>query len=306
MVASAAYAQHGPAAVSPFPRGLSGTIAFQSDARSPGNPNGRVKIYTLELSGGAVAPLTSGDWNDEQPRYSPDGRRIAFTSNRGGSYNLYVMDADGRNAARLTDHGGNDRDPSWLPGGDSLVFSSDRDRGAGRSDLYQLFLPDNRVDRLTRFFEGNAIMPDVSPDGGWVAFAAQTLPFDGGWTWQIQVLEMATRSAWRFDESGPACWPKWSPDGQTIAHVSLLREPSSIQTLTSFGTSPQPITGDASRWLYYPDWSPDHRLLAVSTSPEHHDGEDWDLAIVDVSRVLPLQRLTTGAGNDRLPDWKPR
>lgn len=305
MAASVAYAQPGPAAVSPFPRGLSGTLTFQSDARSTANPNGRIKIYTLELSNGTIAPLTSGDWHDEQPRYSPDGRRIAFTSNRGGSYNLYVMDADGGNVARLTSHGGNDRDPSWLPGGDSLVFSSDRDRGTGRSDLYQLFLSDNSVERLTTFFEGNAIMPNVSPDGGWVAFASQTLPFDGGWTWQIQVLEIATRMTWRFDESGPACWPNWSPDGQTIAHVSLLREPSSIQTLNSFGTSPQPIPADASRWVYYPDWSPDNRLLAVSTSPEHHEGEDWDLAIVDPARILPMQRLTAGVGNDRLADWKP-
>lgn len=306
MAASAASAQQGPSPVSPFPRGLSGTLAFQSDARSTANPSGRIKIYTLELATGTIASLTSGDWNDEQPRYSPDGRRIAFTSNRGGSYNLYVMDADGRNVTRLTNHAGNDRDPSWLPGGDSLVFSSDRDRGPGRSDLYQLFLPDNRVDRLTTFFEGNAIMPNVSPDGGWVAFASQTLPFDGGWTWQIQVLEIATRLTWRFDESGPACWPNWSPDGQTIAHVSLLREPSSIQTLNSFGTAPQRIPGDASRWVYYPDWSPDSQWLAVATSPEHHEGEDWDLAIVDPSRVLPVRRLTTGAGNDRLPDWKPR
>jgi hypothetical protein len=44
----------------------------------------------------------------------------------------------------------------------------------------------------------------------------------------------------------------------------------------------------------------------VSTSPEHHAGEDWDLAMVDPSRVMPIQRLTAGAGNDRLPDWKPR
>lgn len=295
-----------PAAVSPFPSGLSGTVAFQSDARSSSNPNGRVKLYTLNLSSGAVTPLTTGDWNDEQPRYSPDGQRIAFISNRDGSYNIYVMDADGRNVSRLTNHGGHDQNPSWLPGGDSLVFGSDRDRGAGRSDLYQLWLADGRVDRLTVFFNGNAIMPHVSPDGGWVAFAAQTFPVDFGWTFQVHVLELATRMTWAFDESGPACWPNWSPDGQSIAHVSLVREPSNIQILSSFGTSPEPVPGESARWHYYPDWSPDSRLLAVSVSPEHHEGEDWDLAIVDPSRSTPPQRLTTGAGNDRLPDWKPR
>ena len=92
------------------------------------------------------------------------------------------MDADGRNVSRLTNHGGNDHDPSWLPDGESLVFSSDRDRGAGRSDLYHLWLADGRVERLTTFFQGYAFMPNVSPDGGWVAFVATTFPIDGGWT----------------------------------------------------------------------------------------------------------------------------
>jgi dipeptidyl aminopeptidase/acylaminoacyl peptidase len=85
-VASTTDAQ--PAAVSPFPSGLSGTLAFQSDVTSPSNPNGRTKIYTIDLATGRVATLTrDGDWNDEQPRWSPDGRRIAFKSTRGGSYN---------------------------------------------------------------------------------------------------------------------------------------------------------------------------------------------------------------------------
>src|SRR4051812_33940574 len=94
----ASYALAQPTAVSPFPRGLTGTLAFQSDVRTASNPNSRVKIYTIELATGAITPLTrEGDWSDEQPRWSPDGKTIAFKSNRSGSYNLYVMDADGKN-----------------------------------------------------------------------------------------------------------------------------------------------------------------------------------------------------------------
>jgi TolB protein len=304
--ASAAYAQQGPTAVSPFPRGLSGTLAFQSDARSTSNSNGKVKVYTIDLATGAITALTSGDWNDEQPRYSPDGKRIAFVSDRGGSYNLYVMDADGRNVTRLTNHAGNDRDPSWLPGGDSMVFTSDRDRGIGRWDLYRYYAADGAVERLTNFFSGYAFMPSVSPDGGWVAFVATTFPTGDGFVNQVHVLELATRMTWPFDVTASGCWPNWSPDGQKIAHVSLTEEPSSIQVVSSFGDAPQPAPGQPSRWHYYPDWSPDSQLLAVSTSPEHHAGEDWDLAIIDPSRTLPMQRLTAGSGNDRLPDWKPK
>lgn len=304
-VASPADAQ--PTAVSPFPRGLSGTIAFQSDARSASNPTGRVRLYTIDLSTGRVASLgTGGDWNDEQPRWSPDGRRVAFKSNRSGSYNLYVMNADGSNVVRLTDHGLNDHDPTWLPDGESMVFSSERDRGPGRLDLYRLWLADGSVERVTTFFQGYAFMPTVSPDGAWVAFVATTFPFDGGYANQVHVLELATRQTWPFDITGPGCWPNWSPDGSAIAHVHLVAEPSNVQIVSSFGDQPQPVPGENARWHYYPDWSPDGQLLAVSVSPEHHQGEDWDLAIVDPSRTTPLRRMTTGAGNDRLPDWKPR
>ena len=304
-LASSADAQ--PTVVSPFPRGLSGTLAFQSDTVAATNPNGRVRLYTIDLAAGSVAALgTGGNWDDEQPRWSPDGGRVAFKSNRGGSYNLYVMDADGRNVVRLTNHAGNDHDPTWLPDGESMVFSSDRDRGAGRNDLYRLWFADGRVERLTVFFEGMAIMPSISPDGSWVAFVAQTFPDAEGWAYQVHVLELATRLTWPFDLTAPGCWPSWSPDGQSIAHVWTGTGPSRIQIVSSFGTSPEMVAGESARWHYYPDWSPDSRLLAMSVSPEHHDGENWDLAIADSSRAMPFQRLTSGSGNDRLPDWKPR
>ena len=58
-------------------------------------------------------------------------------------------------------------------------------------------------------------------------------------------------------------------------------------------------------WSYYPDWSTDGKWIALSVSPQHHEGEDWDLAIVPADGSGPPRKLTTGPGNDRLPDWKP-
>ena len=56
-------------------------------------------------------------------------------------------------------------------------------------------------------------------------------------------------------------------------------------------------------WSYYPRWSPDGARLSMSVSPAHHDGENWDLAVVEV-QTGAWTRLTHGAGNDRLADWK--
>jgi Tol biopolymer transport system component len=291
-----------PQAASPLPA-VSGTLAFMSDRRGPDNPDGRNHIFTLDLQSGRVTQLTSGrNHHDQHPKWSPDGRRISFVSSRAGNFDLYVMDADGTNVTRLTDHPANDFDPIWMPDGQSLIFSSERD---SRSDLYRVWLKDRRVDRLTHHFVGRAIMPNVSPDGKLVAFAAQTLQRLQFWEFQIHVLDLATGKTRALDASGGACWPSWSPDGRRIANVLLAKEPSTIQIRNADGGGAREVAADPKLWAYYPDWSSDAKWIALSVSPQHHEGEDWDLAIVPADGSAPPRKLTTGPGNDRLPDWKP-
>ena len=292
-----------PASVSPFPAGLTGTLAFMSDLRAPDNPDGRNHIFTIDLATGRVSQLTSGrNHHDQHPKWSPDGRRLSFVSSRAGNFDLYVMNADGTNVTRLTDHPANDFDPIWAPDGQSLIFSSERD---SRSDLYRLWLNDRRIDRLTNHFVGRAIMPNVSPDGKSVAFAAQTLQRLQFWEFQIHVLDLSSGTTRALDQSGGACWPTWSPDGTLIANVSLAKEPSTIQVRNVAGGRPREIAFGPKTWAYYPDFSKDGKLIALSVSPQHHEGEDWDLAIVPSDGSAPLRKLTSGPGNDRLPDWKP-
>jgi TolB protein len=291
-----------PQAVSPWPSGLTGTLVFQSDMRAPDNPDGRNHIFTIDLATGTTRQLTSGrNHHDQHPKWSPDGRRISFVSSRSGSFDLYVMNADGTNVTRVTDHPANDYDPIWMPDGQSMIFSSERD---SRSDLYRVWLADRRVDRLTHHFVGRAIMPSVSPDGKLVAFAAQTLQRLNFWEFQVHILDLATGKTRPLDNSGGACWPSWSPDGRQLANVLLAKEPSALQVRNADGSGARTVAPDSKRWHYYPDWSKDGNWIAFSVSPQHHQGEDWDLAVAapDGSRY---QRLTTGAGNDRLPDWKP-
>ena len=70
---------------------------------------------------------------DYWPAWSPDGKRIAFTSNRDGNYEIYVMNADGTGLRNVTQHPGQDNYAAWSPDGKHLAFLSNR---SGSYDIY--------------------------------------------------------------------------------------------------------------------------------------------------------------------------
>ncbi len=295
-----------PEAVRPFPPGLTGTIVFESDIA------GRPALYTLVLGTGIVAPLTGAPgFASSTPRWSPDGTRVAFSSNRahydGASRDtgnpdsdLWLVNSDGRGLARITSDPANEADPAWAPDGQSLIFTSDRD---SRGDLYRLTLATGALTRLTQHYVGRAIMPSSSPDGTRLAFAAQTLRAGAFWDFQVHVLPARGAPVPLAAEAG-ACWPNWSPDGQRLAHVRLPRgAPSALEVRSGPRLDASRVLNAGNLWSYYPDWSPAGTRLVFSVSPAHHEGENWDLAVVNVASGA-WTRLTQGAGNDRLPDWK--
>jgi TolB protein len=74
---------------------------------------------------------------DLRPRWSPDGRQLAFVSHRDGNYELYLTDAEGHDPVNLTRHPDRDDFPAWHPRERQLAFLSERD---GQSDVYLLEL----------------------------------------------------------------------------------------------------------------------------------------------------------------------
>jgi Tol biopolymer transport system component len=126
------------------------TLEFTTDEGSwislDVSPDGRTivfellgDLYTLPITGGAATRITSGQAYDMQPRYSPDGRKLVFVSDRDGAENLWVSDADGANARALTT---TERDsymsPVWTPDGEYVIAAKGaqlwlyhRERGSG-------------------------------------------------------------------------------------------------------------------------------------------------------------------------------
>jgi Tol biopolymer transport system component len=283
-----------PQPVTPFPQGLKGELLFQSDREGP------TRLFVLNLTTAAVRRVgPPGDWSDEEPRWSNDGQRIAFSSTRGqkGNFDVFVMNADGSNVIRLTDHPSNEQGPVWAADGQSLFFTGERD---GRGEIYRVWLADKRVDRITSGLN-RAIMPATSPDGRYLAYAGQTIMH-----FQVHVLDFTNGKTTQLTSGGGACRPSFAPDSQEMAFVRMTTggEPSSLEAVRLNGT--RVVHKDQRMWSYYPDYSPDGKLIAFSVSPEHHQGEDWDLAIIDPHKPNGgYVRLTSGPGNDRVPDWRP-
>jgi len=82
------------------------------------------EIYRINLDMTDFQQLTFNDWCDDDPAISPNGKYIAFASNRDGDFEIYVMDIDGKNIRQLTHSNGDDRHPTWSPDGEMIAYDS--------------------------------------------------------------------------------------------------------------------------------------------------------------------------------------
>ena len=105
-------------------------IAFTSERNSDWEFDiwgGNWEVYVMTPDGANLVNLTKHPAKDLAPDWSPDGKQIAFTSNREGNREVYVMNADGTNPINLTNHPARDSSPAWSPDGMRIAFSTNRD-----------------------------------------------------------------------------------------------------------------------------------------------------------------------------------
>ena len=236
------------------------------------------------------------------PSVSPDGRRIAFISERDSTWDLYCMRSDGGGVVRLTRSRDAELVPQWVAGGLRIAFTLER---GDTATLHTIAL-DGTDERIVATVAGKS--PALSNDGRRLAYTV------GSWTRNRLVVADPDGSNARAltDSSGGSFNLAWSPEGSKIACTRVdSTGHMQVWVIDAQGTGARPLTrfGPGDGRPQWPAWSSDGRRIAVQAG--EYDRQDRSrsrapLWVIDVgsgaaTRLAAHQR----AYLDETPSWFP-
>lgn len=192
-------------------------------------------IYTLPVTGGTPKRISEGMSWDVQPRYSPDGTRIAFTSDRGGGDNIWVMNADGSDKRQVTKEDFRlVNQPSWSPDGRFIAakkhYTTERSAGTGEVWLYHVSGGGGVqvVERANERLQKELGEPTFAPDGSAIYYTRNVTPGNvfeyaqdsNAGIFVIERHDLTTGEVTTAVSGyGGAVRPAPSPDGKQLAFV---------------------------------------------------------------------------------------
>ena len=244
-------------------------------------------IYLMPSTGGEATRIAEGLPQEMQPRFSPDGQRIAFTSDRGGGDNIWLMNADGSEKRQLTHEDFRLlNSPDWSPDGRFIAarkhFTSERSLGTGEVWLYHVGGGSGVqvVKRQSEALQKELGEPAYAPDGSAVYYSRNTTPgpnFEyaqdsNDEVFAIEKMDLASGEVNAVvGGAGGAVRPTPSPDGRKLAFVKRERGISAlfVMDLASgirtklYGPLDQDMQEAWAVHGVYPtmDWTPDSQSV---------------------------------------------
>jgi len=244
-------------------------------------------IYSLPFAGGKALCIRRGMAWEVQPRFSPDGKKILFTSDAGGGDNIWVMNSDGSDAKQLTKEDFRLlNNPCWMPDGDYFVarkhFTSGRSLGAGEIWMYHIAGGEGIQLTKRKNDQQDVNEPSVSPDGRYVYFSEDMYP--GGYfqynkdpNGQIYAIRRYDRQEGKIEEvaggPGGAARPQISRDGKTLAYVHRVRTKTMLYLFDLATGETRPLFDGLSKdqqeaWAIFGvytgfNWTPDDKQIVI-------------------------------------------
>ena len=296
-------------------------------------------IYTVPVTGGTATNIASGMAWEMQPRFSPDGSRLAFTSDRGGGDNIWTMDIDGSDMEQVTKESFRLlNNATWHPSGDFIAarkhFTTSRSAGVGEIWLYSTRGGSGvqLVKRPSEAHQKELGEPMFTPDGKGVYYSQNVTPgpiFEYAQDsntelFQIKRYDMETgETDVAAGGAGGAVRPTPSPDGRYLAYVKrvraqsrlFLKDLSSGQERMIFDHLDQDMQETWAITGVYPnmDWSPDsnsiffwargkiHRFNVAEDNIDH-----IEFRVTDTRPVLDAPRQVTDVSPDQFDVKMPR
>ena len=256
--------------------------------RHPSYNKGRIAfsylgdIWVANEDGSGALRLTDNKARDIYPRFSPDGKWIAFSSNRDGNYDVYVVASEGGRPRQLTFHTANDNVVGWTPDSKEILFSSARGLGAFPTvaTLYKVSPEGGMEQPLPTDWGANG---SYSPDGARLAFTRHPSVWSrqhyrGEYAADLWIMDVAAKTFTRLgdpDYKGNYLWPMYGKNGEIYFVADripnekgvkfngpeVMKSVNNIWKISERGGAPVQVTHHTSGNLYFPSLSADGRTI---------------------------------------------